>query len=342
VSILRSLSQEGVEDQDQGLSRLEVTPTLRLPFTRVPFLTLNTSVAWRGTYWSESLDASGRQVPDALKRQYFDFNANLSGPRFMRIFNRPERKFKHVIEPTFSIKRVTGFDIFDEIVKFESSDFEYPGTTRIGYGLTNRLYAKKETSREVLSVSVGQNYYSNEQAAGVDPQYQTAFNLRPPSKYSPVRFSVRASPSDHYQSDFRTEWDHTTGTFQSIAANGVVNNANVQASGGWTLTKNIPVVIGSPVTTSSHYLQGSLTLRTTGNRLGGTYSFHYDLFRDQYLQQRYFAYYNAQCCGLLVEYQTYNIVGLSIPQDRRFNVSFTLAGIGTFSNFLGAFGGSGR
>jgi lipopolysaccharide assembly outer membrane protein LptD (OstA) len=342
VSILRSLSQEGVEDQDQGLSRLEVTPTLRLPFTRVPFLTLNTSVAWRGTYWSESLDASGRQVPDALKRQYFDFNANLSGPRFMRIFNRPERKFKHVIEPTFSIKRVTGFDIFDEIVKFESSDFEYPGTTRIGYGLTNRLYAKKETSREVLSVSVGQNYYSNEQAAGVDPQYQTAFNLRPPSKYSPVRVSVRASPSDHYQSDFRTEWDHTTGTFQSIAANGVVNNANVQASGGWTLTKNIPVVIGSPVTTSSHYLQGSLTLRTTANRLGGTYSFHYDLFRNQYLQQRYFAYYNAQCCGVLVEYQTYNIVGLSIPQDRRFNVSFTLAGIGTFSNFLGAFGGSGR
>jgi len=153
---------------------------------------------------------------------------------------------------------------------------------------------------------------------------------------------VRASPSDHYQSDFRTEWDYTTGTFQSIAANGVVNNANVQASGGWTLTRNIPIVIGSPVTTSSHYLQGSLTLRTTGNRLGSTYSFHYDLFRDQYLQQRYFAYYNAQCCGVLVEYQTYNIVGLSVPQDRRFNVSFTLAGIGTFSNFLGAFGGSGR
>ena len=158
ATILRSVSQNDVtlEAQDQGLSRLEVTPTLRVPFTRVPFLTLNTSVAWRGTYWSESLDtATNRQVPEALKRQYFDFNANLSGPRFMRIFNRPERKFKHVIEPTFSVKRVTGFDIFDEIVKLESSDFEYPGTTRIGYGLTNRLYAKKETSREVL-IGVGE------------------------------------------------------------------------------------------------------------------------------------------------------------------------------------------
>ena len=28
-----------------------------------------------------------------------------------------------------------------------------------------------------------------------------------------------------------------------------------------------------------------------------------------------------------------------IPSDRRFNVSFVLAGVGTFSNFLGAFGG---
>jgi len=27
-----------------------------------------------------------------------------------------------------------------------------------------------------------------------------------------------------------------------------------------------------------------------------------------------------------------------VPQDRRFNISFTLAGLGSFSNVLGAFG----
>ena len=63
------------------------------------------------------------------------------------------------------------------------------------------------------------------------------------------------------------------------------------------------------------------------------------VMQNQFLQQRYFAYYNAQCCGVLMEYQTFNFTGLTIPQDRRFNISFTLAGIGTFSNFLGAFGG---
>jgi hypothetical protein len=43
------------------------------------------------------------------------------------------------------------------------------------------------------------------------------------------------------------------------------------------------------------------------------------------------------------EYQTFNLQGslvpTAVPQDRRFNISFTLAGIGTFSNLFGAFGG---
>jgi hypothetical protein len=57
-------------------------------------------------------------------------------------------------------------------------------------------------------------------------------------------------------------------------------------------------------------------------------------------------YYNAQCCGVAVEYQTYDLAQFAsrfaVPQDRRFNISFTLAGIGTFSNFFNALGGAQR
>jgi hypothetical protein len=54
------------------------------------------------------------------------------------------------------------------------------------------------------------------------------------------------------------------------------------------------------------------------------------------------AFYNAQCCGLAIEYQTYNRgVGssLPIPSDHRFFFSFTLAGLGNFSPFNGALSG---
>jgi LPS-assembly protein len=343
VSIIRSQSLDDVTQSDSGLSRIEVTPTVRIPFTKVPFFTVNSTVGWRGTYWTESLEGSA-QVPESLKRQYFDFNSRITGPVFMRIFNPPREgatKFKHVIEPSFSIRRVTPFDVYPQIVKLESSDYEVPNTTRLSYGLTNRLYAKKESSREVLNVSILQSYYSNEEAALYDPQYQTGFSGRPRSKYGPVVLQARTSPADAFQTDFKTEWDHASTTFQSFAANGLVNGANVQATGGWSQlrTPPDPLTPGAVTVTNSHYLNASVTVRQATNRVGGTYMFNYDLLRDSFLQQRYFAYYNAQCCGFLVEYQTFNFTAGRIPQDRRFNVSFTLAGIGTFSNFLGAFGG---
>ena len=57
-------------------------------------------------------------------------------------------------------------------------------------------------------------------------------------------------------------------------------------------------------------------------------------------------YYNAQCCGLRVDYQVFNFEGLGtralIEQDRRFTISFTLAGLGTFTNNFGGAGGGYR
>ena len=51
----------------------------------------------------------------------------------------------------------------------------------------------------------------------------------------------------------------------------------------------------------------------------------------------------AQCCGLQVEYPAVQLpgrLGIPLPSDRRINFGFVLAGLGTFSNFFGAFGGT--
>jgi hypothetical protein len=58
------------------------------------------------------------------------------------------------------------------------------------------------------------------------------------------------------------------------------------------------------------------------------------------LQQQVTGFYNAQCCGLAFQYQTYNFGPNSIlPPDHRFFLSFTLAGLGNFSPFNGAMSG---
>jgi hypothetical protein len=176
-----------------------------------------------------------------------------------------------------------------------------------------------------------------------DRNYQSSFSGSAPTHFTPVALLVRAAPTDRIQGDFRTEWDPTKHAIRTLAANATFNVGEaVQATTGWSQRRFIPGLPGFEQSRSDHYLNASATYRRPGNRIGGTYAFNYDLKRDTFLNQRYIAYYNAQCCGIAVEYQTFNFQGFTnvgVPQDRRFNLSFSLAGIGTFSNFFGALGG---
>jgi hypothetical protein len=74
------------------------------------------------------------------------------------------------------------------------------------------------------------------------------------------------------------------------------------------------------------------------------YAPNYDIKDHSMLMQRISGYYNAQCCGVAFEYDTINYnAGLSqlvgVSADRRFFLSFTLAGLGNFSPFNGAMSG---
>ena len=351
VTFLRSQTENDVKTGDQGLTRFDAVPVLRVPFTKWPFLTVNSLVAWHATYWTESLE-NGQQVPNGLGRQFFDFQTRITGPVLNRIWNTPgngyAEKFKHVIEPSLSIQRVSAVESFAQTVRIEGTDFETGNVTRFTYALSNRLYAKKGNSREILSATINQSYYTDPRAAQFDRNYQTSYNNTRPNNFSPVNLSIRSSPTDTLHGEFRTEWDPTVHAVRTIGANGTVRrSAWLSGTIGWSQRRFIPELTGfNDPRLANHFINGSVDLRAERNRVGGTYAFNYDLRNDTYLQQRYIAYYNAQCCGIAVEYQMFNFQGavptIGVPQDRRFNISFTLAGIGTFSNLFGAFGGQDR
>ena len=87
----------------------------------------------------------------------------------------------------------------------------------------------------------------------------------------------------------------------------------------------------------------SSALNLLQGRARGAYSLTWDIGRAGILNQSVALSYLAQCCGVQAEFQKFKYPQASanfpIPLDRRFNVSFVLAGLGTFSNFFGAFGG---
>ena len=88
------------------------------------------------------------------------------------------------------------------------------------------------------------------------------------------------------------------------------------------------------------YVTASMTLHTRDNHVGGIYSFNYDVLHGLMQSQRMSYFYNAQCCGIAFEHQIYNFpAGSFLRSDRRFFLSFTLAGLGNFSPFNGALSG---
>jgi LPS-assembly protein len=347
VTLIRTDRFNG-DVNERGLTRVDVFPGLRFPFTRWPFLTFNTTFGFRETYWSDSQTADINnpvRLPDSIQRRYYTVSSQITGPTFTRIFNTPKRtyaqKWKHVIEPVFRITRVSPIDNYDQIVKLESPDYVVGSVTSFQYGLNNRLYAKKENSREILNVAITQSYYTDAKAAAVDREYQSStFNTTPkPTNFSPVALQVHVSPTTVTDATFRTEYDTQFHALRTLAFNGGLTEGWISTTGGWSQTRYIPGY-NDPIS-ASNFLNDATTVKRPGGMLGGTYVFNYDLKNRSFVNQRLIASYNSQCCGVAVEFQKYNFgtVNTAVPNDRRFNISFTLAGIGTFSDLFGAFGG---
>ncbi len=346
VTLVRSV-KTATATTDSGLTRMDVFPTVRFPFTKLPFLTFNSSLGFRATRWSESLDGNRVRVPEPISRRYFTMASTVTGPVLTRIWNTPRKnyaqKFKHVIEPFVTLSRTTPIDNYANIVQLEGPDYVVGRVTSAAYGLNNRLYAKKESAREILTVAITQSYYTDEKAAAVDRQYQSSdfSGTNKPTHFSPVAIQLHVAPTTATDATFRTEYDTQFNALRTLAANGALALGWVVENAGWSVNRHIPGF--NAETSATHYLNSSTVVRKPGNAFATTYQFNYDMKKQDFLNQRFIAHYNSQCCGIAVEYQKFNygsrarVVG--VPKDHRFNIAFTLAGIGTFSDLFGAFGG---
>ena len=346
------VQKNGAQEIDSSMSKIDVTPTLRAPISTLPFLTANLNLSYRTTRYSESL-VDRVQVDVPYTRRYADLRADFLGPVFSKVYtpnNFLADRLKHVLEPAFSVQRITAIDGEDRVVALGTSyDRVVGGVTRMTYGLTNRVLVRKapkepsastlaSAPRELLTASITQTYYTDQRASQFDQNYSSSYidagGGRPPSNYSPVSLQVRTQPTQLVGASVQTQYDYSTRKVLSLSSGGDFTTPTTQLRLSWSKT------LSTVFPTNS--LNGSTRLNLMGGRLGGDYSINWDIEREVVIQQRITAFYNAQCCGIILEYQQYNpggFTGSTLPQDRRFNLGFTLAGIGTFSNFFGNMGG---
>ncbi len=335
---------------DRSVNAVDFLPTVRAPLSTLPFLSVNASLAYRRTYFSESVTDRGVQVEVPITREYADMRAEVIGPVFSRVFspnNAFASRLKHVIEPSYSVQKRTTITVQDQIPA-AVSEIIIGGTTQFSYGLANRLLVRRDSgeasdkvSREILNVSIRQSYYTDEEASQYDTSYGYGYLYRPASPFSPIALSARATPVKPLGVDFRIEYDprtEATVRVPGFGLNGTYVTDLLNLSAGWSRINYGAAAAGS----SNNFVTQTTQLQLGGGSYGGTFSFNYDFTRSTLVNHRYVAFYNAQCCGVSFEYMAYNYgpgTTLLIPQNRRFNMSFTLAGVGSFSNFFGAFGG---
>jgi hypothetical protein len=264
---------------------------------------------------------------------------------FTKIWDTPDsgyaERMKHVIEPAFTVDYTTAIDdVRRTPILTDTSDFVVGGTSRMTYGLTNRFMYRGKTvegvrgqTREFITVGIQQTYYSNPESSKFDTSYSSSNTSRTPVNLSPISLNARVSPSARVDANTRVEYDvHGLG----LASLGVGSTVSAGlASGSLQFSRQHLSVNSKP----NSYFSGSTSLHTPNGHFTGTYAIGWDLTHSTIVTQNVLATYMAQCCGLQMEFQNFHLVSSApIPSDRRINLSFVLAGLGTFSNFFGAFG----
>ena len=347
---------------DRGLSRFDVAPQVRYPFKKWQWFTVNTTTLWRETYYSRSYAPTGdpavapSEIVDVgLHRPVFAVQSQIVGPVFNRIWDTPTNgyaeKFKHTIEPYLNVQWTAPVAVFSQVIQFDNID-SYLGGETYTYGINNRFFAKRKLvpgmpaqAREFISVELNQSYYTNQNQSVLDRQYSSSQSPGAvPSHFSALALSVRALPTDAVNATIRAEFDPTHRQLKQVSAQGSYSwTTRLQTSAGWTKKAFIEGLLGyDNPNLLDHYVNATANIHTQDNKVGGIYSFNYDVQNSRMTNQRISSFYNAQCCGIAFEYQIYNYGTSSyspVPQDNRFFISFTLAGLGNFSPLNGALGG---
>jgi len=330
---------------DNSLARVDLAPAVRMPLSRLTYLSVNTSAGYRTTYYSRSFNTRGIAVPDSFVRDYAQLRTEIVGPVFTKIWDTPDsgyaERMKHVIEPAFTVDYTTAIDNVNRTpILTDTSDFVVGGTSRMTYGLTNRFMYRGKTvdgvrgqTREFITVGIQQTYYSNSESSRFDTSYSSSNSSRKPVNLSPISLTARVSPSSRVDANTRLEYDVNGLGLASLGVGSTVSAG--LASGTLQFSRQHLSANSKP----NSYFSGSTSLHTPNGHFTGTYGLSWDLTHSTIVSQNVLATYMAQCCGLQMEFQNFHLVSSApIPSDRRINLSFVLAGLGTFSNFFGAFG----
>jgi LPS-assembly protein len=132
------------------LGRFAVNPDISLPLVYRGW-SLRPELTLHDTFYTkrEPPSGAGPAVSDPINHRALETAVELRPPPLERVFDKEflGRKWKHVLEPRFAYRWVTGINEFANTIKFDERDI-LTDTNEVEYGFVTRLYAKHTSEKK--------------------------------------------------------------------------------------------------------------------------------------------------------------------------------------------------
>jgi LPS-assembly protein len=313
--------------------RVDLFPQVTLPFRTVPWLSLSVTGGERLTWYSDSLDPTGREFTgESLSRALPFASAQIVGPSFSRIFNwklGELGKFKHIIEPRWTYTYQGDFDEDKEVPLFDEVDTARSSNSG-RLALSNRVLGKPDTengvAREIFLFEVARRYSFDDTQPLERGNPGTGTGVVTASA-GPLETLMRVNPTPRI--GFKLEADYSL-LFSGLSSTGLTGNYGFGKAGdnlGLTWFTRYQPATGEELSNQVR-LNGSVAIPSWRMRVEG--QLNYD-FKQSLLQEQMIVFnYASQCYGLRLELRDFRAGEGPRTRDKDIRFSLSLKNVGTF------------
>jgi LPS-assembly protein len=262
------------------VQRLDFHPRVQIPLFFYGISVTATAGA-RGTFYSNSIDPTNRAIlSQNITRSYGEFELDVRPPALAKDFQHGGAFwFRHVIEPYFVYRKISGVNNFDRVIRFDYVD-AVADTNEIEFGVSNRFFTQRSTENvtakgkgknstpttqtvnreslasqpyEALTITVRGKYFFDPFFGGalVPGQRNQFYPINTlsgfsyggvPRNFSPLNIEARYRPRAEVFLDFRSDLDTHGGGLRALSASFGINRSLVQIFQSFYYTRAVDLV----------------------------------------------------------------------------------------------------
>jgi LPS-assembly protein len=330
-------AEPGYYETNQFTPRGDMAPSLTSAFHWGDF-SIVPSATLHETFYGQSL-INDTVSSSSLNRTAPEITVDFVLPPIERVFDRKTflgDKLKHVIEPRFTYKYVSGVNDFPQTLLFDALDL-LNNTNQLQIGVTNRLYAKKgDAVNEVLTWAFYQQRYFDPTFGGAvvpgarniiaDGLDITGYSfLAGPRNYSPIVSSLRISPRPGFGITWQADYDPLVHQLVNTTFSADIRYKKYFISAGDNFLKPNPIISPPANQVRAQFGYGDPNRKGWNTAFSTVYDYRLALMEFAIAQVTY----NTDCCGFSFEYRRFNF---GVRDDTQYRIAFSIANIGTFGN----------